>query len=116
MVKKRRATEFKNEIHVLVGSDIRDPFTHELAAEFTKSSQKFLDRLQFLGQKLEGQFERYSDDGGLTSRRRWNPPEYFNYCGFASLAGKIYEAWNVARRLKWISFRRRKTLRRELYS
>lgn len=98
MAKKAKLTGFKNEPLILIGS-VFNQQTQDLAATFAQSSQVFIDRLEFLRRKLEGQFERYSDDGGLTSRQRWNPPEYFNCCIFAMSAHKTHEAWNASRRL-----------------
>ena len=99
MAKKAKAAKFKNERLVLVGDVIRDPGTQKMAAEFAASSQDLIDCLQLMRDKLEGKFEEYSDDGGRTVRKRWNPPEYFNCCSFSCLARKIYEAWYVARRV-----------------
>ncbi len=95
MAKKTKATEFQNEPQVLVESLLHP----EMTKAFATSSQNFLDRVQFLRRKLEGKFERYSDDDGVTSRQRWNPPEYFNCCHFRSQLRLTYEAWDIARRL-----------------
>ncbi len=101
--RKARSPEFQNERHILYGtSQERYPLVGgwlnpEMTKAFAESSRQFLDQLQFLRQTLEGKFERYSDDGGLTSRYRWNPPEYFNVCFYGRQLRKTYEAWHVAR-------------------
>lgn len=103
--RKAEVPEFQNERHILHGTSLErhilvESWLHpEMTKAFAESSHKFHDRLQFLRQKLEGKFERYSDDGGLTSRHRWNPPEYFNVCHYRSQLRLTHEAWHVARRV-----------------
>lgn len=95
MAKKTEQTKIADEPQ-LQDSTVFSDLTRELGSAFAASSQKFLDRLQFLRQELGVQFESCEDENGQ-KHFFWAPHEGFNWSAFVISARQTYEAWNAAR-------------------